>query len=159
MLTDKKILVAGLIEGVSLTELRQITDARGAVLHMLRSDAPEFSQFGECYFSEILPGAVKAWKRHRAQTQNLAVPVGRILMVIYDDRAWAATRGQLQVLQLGRPDAYIRLCVPPGVWYGFRCMGGTPALLANCADMPHDPSDSDLLSMDDPGIPYSWRKE
>ncbi|SVA50049.1 uncharacterized protein METZ01_LOCUS102903, partial [marine metagenome] len=52
----------------------------------MRSDAPEFTTFGECYFSEMIPGAVKAWKCHRKQTQHLAVPIGRVRFVIYDDR-------------------------------------------------------------------------
>jgi dTDP-4-dehydrorhamnose 3,5-epimerase len=149
-------LATSLIDGVILTELRQIIDERGAVLHMLRCDAPEFSGFGECYFSEVLPSAIKAWKRHRAQTQNLAVPVGRIRVVIYDDRDGSATRGQLQDLELGRPDNYLRLRIPAGLWYGFSCIGNTPALLVNCADLPHDPKDSEVLSMDDPRIPYRW---
>ena len=153
---DKLNPAGSLIEGVSLTELRQIGDERGAVLHMLRCDAPEFTRFGECYFSEVLPGAIKAWKRHRAQTQNLAVPVGRIRLVIYDDRETSTTRGHLQVMELGRPDAYLRLRVPPGLWYGFACISATPALLANCADLAHDPADSDLRSVNDPAIPYSW---
>ena len=68
-----------LIDGVILTELLQINDERGAVLHMLRNDAPEFTRFGECYFSEVLPSTIKAWKRHHNQTQNLAVPVGRTI--------------------------------------------------------------------------------
>ena len=75
------------IDGVVVTELRQVVDERGAVLHHMRSDAPEFSAFGECYFSEMVPNAVKAWKCHQVQTQNLAVPVGRVRFVIYDDRA------------------------------------------------------------------------
>jgi dTDP-4-dehydrorhamnose 3,5-epimerase len=144
------------IEGVILTELRQISDGRGAVLHMLRCDALDFVRFGECYFSEVLPGAVKAWKRHRAQTQVLAVPVGRIRLVIFDDRQPSPTRGRLEVLELGRPDAYLRLRIPPGLWYGFACISATPALLANCPDLPHDPADSELRSMDDPAVPYSW---
>ena len=53
------------IDGVVITELRQISDERGSVLHMFRCDSPEFVRFGECYFSELLPGAVKAWKRNR----------------------------------------------------------------------------------------------
>lgn len=148
--------VESVIEGVSLTELRQIVDERGAVLHMLRSDAPEFTRFGECYFSEVRPGAIKAWKRHRAQTQNLAVPVGRIRVVIFDDRLRSASRGQVQILELGRPEAYLRLRIPPGLWYGFSCISVTPALLANCADLAHDPRESELLPLDDPGIPYRW---
>ena len=147
------------IDGVLITELRQISDARGSVLHLLRCDAPEFTRFGECYFSEVLPAAVKAWKRHRAQTQHLAVPVGRIRLVIYDDRKSSPTWGNLHVLELGRPDAYLRLRIPPGLWYGFACISSTPALLANCADLPHDPADSEVRTMDDPAIPYAWVDE
>ena len=144
------------IDGVIVTELRQIGDERGSVLHMLRGDAPEFTRFGECYFSEVLPGAVKAWKRHRAQTQNLAVPVGRIRLVIYDDREGSTTRDEVRTLELGRPDAYLRVRIPPGLWYGFACIGATPALLANCVDLPHDPKDSEVRPLNDPAIPYSW---
>ncbi len=155
-----KVISGGVnIEGVTLTELRQICDDRGAVLHMMRNDAEGFTHFGECYFSEVLPGATKAWKRHRVQTQNLAVPVGRIRMVIYVDREGSATKGQLKELELGRPDAYLLLRIPPGLWYGFACVGDMPALLANCADFPHDPAESDLRSIDDAGIPNSWIKQ
>jgi len=144
------------IEGVVVTGLRQIVDERGAVLHHMRNDAPEFTSFGECYFSEMLPGAVKAWKRHRAQTQNLAVPVGRVRFVVYDGRQSSTTSGTLQVIELGRPDDYNRLRIPHGLWYGFTCLSDGPALIANCADLPHDPDDAELKSEDDPGIPYRW---
>lgn len=144
------------IDGVVVRELRQIGDELGTVLHMLRCDAPDFVRFGECYFSEILPGAIKAWKRHRAQTQNLAVPVGRVRLVIFDDRELSPTRGRLDVLELGRPDAYVRVQIPHGLWYGFACISATPALLANCADLPHDLAEREVLPTYDPAIPYSW---
>lgn len=147
---------SSVIDGVIITQLRQINDDRGSVLHMLRSDASEFTKFGECYFSEVLPGAVKAWKRHNAQTQNITVPVGRIRLVIYDDRSLSDSHGNLAVIDLGRPDAYLRVQIPPGLWYGFQCLNQTPALLANCADMPHDPSESDVLPLDSDKIPYQW---
>ncbi|MBI3632687.1 MAG: dTDP-4-dehydrorhamnose 3,5-epimerase family protein [Candidatus Vogelbacteria bacterium] len=145
-----------MISGVTSMELRQIPDERGAVLHMLRCDAPEFTHFGECYFSEIVPGAVKAWKRHRAQTQTLAVPVGRIRMVLYDDRQGSTTKDRIQVLELGRPDSYRRLRIPPGLWYGFSCISAMPALIVNCTDTPHDPKESELKPLDYPNIPYHW---
>jgi dTDP-4-amino-4,6-dideoxygalactose transaminase len=145
-----------LIDGVTITPLRDIGDSRGAVLHMLRSDAADFSTFGECYFSEVLPSAVKAWKRHRLQTQNLAVPVGIIKIVIVDQRESSASFGKVNVFELGRPDAYVRLRIPPGLWYGFSCTGKTPALLANCVDRPHDPAESETRPVDDPGLPYNW---
>ncbi len=146
----------GPIDGVQCVELRQIGDERGAVLHLLRSDAPDFTRFGECYFSEILPGRVKAWKRHRAQTQNLAVPNGRVRLVIHDDRPGSPTAGRVQVVELGRPDAYLRVRIPPGLWYGFSCISAGPALLVNCADLAHDPAESEKRSQSDPSIPYAW---
>jgi len=144
------------LDGLTLTPLRQIDDARGAVLHMLRSDAPEFTRFGECYFSEVAPGAIKGWKRHRLQTQHLAVPTGRIRFVAFDCREQSPTFGQLSVIELGRPDQYMRLRVPPGIWYSFGCISATAALVANCADLPHDPTESEQKPLDDASIPYRW---
>lgn len=145
------------IDGVTTVTLREFVDEHGAVLHMLRKDAPDFMKFGECYFSEVLPGAIKAWKLHREQTQNLAVPVGRVRLVIYDDRVGSRTRHKLQIHELGRPDAYLRVKIPPGLWYGFACKGHTPALLANCTDLPHDPNESNRKPAYDKSIPYDWR--
>lgn len=146
------------LDGLTVTPLRQIDDARGAVLHMLRSNAPEFTQFGECYFSEVLPNAIKGWKRHRLQTQNLAVPTGRIRFVAFDGREQSPTFGQIDVIELGRPDQYMRLCVPPGIWYSFACISSTAALIANCADLPHDPAESEQKPLDDASIPYRWER-
>ncbi|MEE2767716.1 MAG: dTDP-4-dehydrorhamnose 3,5-epimerase family protein [Actinomycetota bacterium] len=145
-----------LVEGVMLTELAQIVDERGAVLHHMRCDATDFVTFGESYFSEMIPGAVKAWKRHRSQTQHLAVPVGRVRFVIYDDRKDSPSNGSLDVVELGRPDHYNRLRIPNGLWYGFTCLSEGPALIANCADRPHDPEDAELRPDADPYIPYRW---
>ena len=122
----------------------------------MRSDAPEFTTFGECYFSEMIPGAVKAWKRHSEQTQHLAVPIGRVRFVIYDDRELSPTNGSLEVVELGRPDHYNRLRIPKGLWYGFTCLSDQPALIANCTDEPHDPTDTELRPELDPRIPYHW---
>lgn len=145
------------IHGLVLSDLRQIEDARGAVLHVLRSDSPDFVGFGECYFSEAKPGAVKAWKRHKLQTQMFAVPIGRMKVVLYDDRADSPSRGAVQIIELGRPDAYRRLRIPPLVWYGFASIGSGTALLVNCADRPHDPQESEAVPVDSAFIPYHWQ--
>lgn len=146
------------IAGVEVHPLRIIADARGAVLHMIRADNPRFAPFGEIYFSEAAPGVVKAWKRHRKMTQRFAVPEGRIRLAIYDDRQGCATQGALQVLELGRPDAYHLVIVPALLWYGFAAMGERPALMANCADLPHDPAEYELLDLAQAvgRIPYAW---
>lgn len=123
------------ISGVTLRPLREIPTDGGPVLHMLRSDSPEFQGFGEVYFSEVLPGSMKGWKLHTRQTQLFAVPRGRMRLVLYKD-------GVYEDLILGRPDHYALLCIPPGVWYAFGAMGTEAALLCNCADIPHDPEES-----------------
>jgi dTDP-4-dehydrorhamnose 3,5-epimerase len=145
------------IEGVIIQPLMQIAGNRGSVLHMMRRDSKLFKQFGEVYFSEILSGKVKAWKRHKQQTQNLTVPVNNIRLVIYDNRPSSSTHGKIEEYELGRPDHYCLVHIPPMLWYGFQALGGETALIVNCADQPHDPNDTESLSSDSNEIPYQWK--
>lgn len=144
------------INGVVAFPLKQIEDERGAVLHMMRSDSSYFSKFGEIYFSIVNQGAVKAWKRHRAMTQRFAVPLGRIHLVISDDRVDSPSKGQVDEIILGRPDRYYLICIPPMIWYGFQGISEMPALLANCSDIPHDPNESEQLPVSNDYISYNW---
>jgi dTDP-4-dehydrorhamnose 3,5-epimerase len=146
------------IEGLVVTPLREIADDRGAVLKLMRNDDPGFHRFGECYCSETLPGAVKAWKRHKMQTQNFAVPVGRLRLVVFDDRSGSPTKGALDILELGRPDNYVRVSIAPGLWYGFSAIGAEPALIVNCTDVPHDPVECERMEEDTSVIPYRWNE-
>ena len=143
------------IEGVLVTGLTRIADERGTILHMLRADDPHFSQFGEIYFSTVYPGAIKGWHIHRAMTLNYAVPVGRIKLVLYDDREESPTRGVLEEHFLG-PDNYALVMVPPMVWNGFKGIGTDMALVANCATIAHDPAEIERMDPLDPSIPYDW---
>ena len=153
----KEELSSEIIKDVVLTELKQFPDERGTLLHMLRNDDPTFTTFGECYFSEVLPGAVKAWKLHLEQTQHFCVPVGRIKLVIYDNRKDSVSNSNVQLINLGRPDSYFRVMIPPGLWYGFTCISKMPALLVNCADIPHNLQESEVRMIDDGSIPYKWK--
>lgn len=144
------------IAGAVLADLKVIATPGGPVMHMLRSDSPLFMGFGEIYFSEVLPGAVKAWKRHQRMTQHFAVPVGLLKVVLYDDREDSPTRGRVLECLLGRPDNYRLLRIPPMVWYGFTAVGDAPALVCNCPDMPHDPTESERIDQADPLVPYRF---
>ncbi|MFO0972251.1 MAG: dTDP-4-dehydrorhamnose 3,5-epimerase, partial [Phycisphaerae bacterium] len=88
------------IDGVRIVPLRRIPDERGTIYHMLRCDDPHFQRFGEIYFSSIHPGAIKGWHRHAEMTLNYAVVVGRIKLVLFDDRAGSPTRRGLQEIFL-----------------------------------------------------------
>ncbi len=144
------------IAGVMLQDLKEIDTEGGPVLHMLRSDNPLYNGFGEVYFSIVLRGAVKAWKRHRLQTQHFAVPTGLIDIVIYDPRETSTTFGAVATFRLGRPGHYQLLRIPPHLWYGFTCVSPETAVLANCVDMPHAPTESERVPADSTLIPYTW---
>lgn len=146
-----------MIEGVVITPLRQIPDERGKVMHMLRRDDPEFEQFGEIYFSMVYPQAIKAWNLHTAVTLNYAVVVGMIKLVLYDQRSSSSTRGQVQVIFAGEQN-YVRVKIPPGIYTGFKGIGPGPAIVANCATLPHDPHESHRLDPFSEEIPYNWNK-
>lgn len=147
------------IDDLVIEPLKQIEDQRGAVLHMLRCDSPLFTEFGEIYFSVVYPGVVKAWKRHHKMTQHFTVPVGCIRLVIFDDRKNSSGRGKVEVLQLGRPDHYNLVRMPPLVWYGFQGTDKQPSLIANCTNIPHDPEEVEVIPEDDATIPYKWSDE
>ena len=148
-------VIPGAVHGVEIFPLAQIGDERGKVMHMLRADAPHFQEFGEVYFSQVRAGLVKAWKRHLRMTQNLAVPVGRIKLVIYDDRADSPTCGNVREITTGG-DSYNLVRIPPLVWYGFKGLGAGDTLIANCASLPHDPDEVERVPPDHPSIPYRW---
>ncbi|MFQ3581318.1 dTDP-4-dehydrorhamnose 3,5-epimerase family protein [Chloracidobacterium validum] len=144
-----------MIEGVAVRPLRQIPDERGKIMHMLRVDAPHFEQFGEIYFSCVYPGAIKAWHIHKAMTLNYAVIVGRIKLVLYDDREGSPTRHALMELFVGDGN-YALVTVPPRVWNGFKGVGTETAIVANCATLPHDPEEIERMDPFTDRIPYRW---
>ena len=143
------------IHDVEVTPLRRIPDERGAVFHMLREDSDGFERFGEIYFSMVYPGAIKAWHLHREMTLNYAVPVGMVKLVCYDDREGSPTRGNIVELHTGELD-YALVTIPPLVWNGFKGEGTVPALVANCATVPHRPDEIERLDPFSPTIPYDW---
>jgi dTDP-4-dehydrorhamnose 3,5-epimerase len=144
-----------MIDGVRITPLRQIPDERGVIMHMLKSTDEVFDNFGEIYFSGINPGAIKAWHIHKKMTLNYAVPVGQIKFVLYDDRSQSPTRGTVQELFLGYAN-YVLVSVPPMVWNGFKGLGNSMSLVANCASIPHDPNEISRMDPFGPDIPYNW---
>ena len=144
-----------MIEGVTITPLKQILDERGKVMHMLRGTDAHFVSFGEIYFSCVHPGAIKAWHIHKRMILNYAVPFGKIKFVLYDDREGSPTRRRFQELFLG-PDNYCLVTVPPLIWNGFKGIGDHTAIVANCASIPHDAEEIDRLPAHDARIPYDW---
>lgn len=133
-----------MIEGVKLTELKIIGDERGEIRHFMRCDAPPFEKFGEVYFSLVYPDVVKAWHVHKEMTLNYVCVVGVVEITLFDAREESVTFRQCTTFTLiDHGVGYKLLTIPPGVWNGFRAPIGwaEPVLIANCATLPHDPTE------------------
>jgi len=144
-----------MIDGVLVKPLSQIADERGKVMHMLRADDSHFEQFGEIYFSVVYPGVVKGWHLHKEMTLNYAVISGMVKFVLYDPRENSPTKGEIQELFIGE-DNYVLVKVPPGIYNGFKGMGVKPAIVANCATLPHRPDEIERVDPVTNDIPYDW---
>src|SRR5712691_10693636 len=144
-----------MIDGVEVFPLKRIQDDRGMVMHMLKNSDPHFGTFVEIYFSVIYPGVIKAWHLHSRMTINYAVVDGNIKLVVFDQRPDSKTRGQLQEIYVGQVNYHL-VRVPPGVVNGFTAVGGQRAIVANCADIPHDPEEITRIDPFTPDIPYTW---
>jgi len=145
-----------MIDGVLINPLKQILDERGKIMHMLRNDDEYFEKFGEIYFSFVYPGVVKGWHLHKKMKLNYAVPYGKIKLVLYDDRKDSPSRGELMELFIGVED-YKLVSIPTMVWNGFKGLGNTISIVANCATLPHDPEEIVRLDPFLNDIPYDWR--
>ncbi|MBI2542901.1 MAG: dTDP-4-dehydrorhamnose 3,5-epimerase family protein [Candidatus Aenigmarchaeota archaeon] len=144
-----------MIKDVKIVPLKKIPDERGTVMHMLKSTDPHFIQFGEIYFSTIYPGVIKGWHVHTKMVVNNAVVSGRAKLVLYDMREDSPTKGELMEIFLG-DDNYVLVQIPPGVANGFKAVGNERTILANCATIPHDPTEIKRIDPFDKSIPYNW---
>lgn len=144
-----------MIDGVVIQPLKQIKDDRGMVMHMLRSDSELFEKFGEVYFSVTNPGVIKGWKKHYEAVQLFTVPVGKMKVVIFDNRDNSPSNGQIQEVELGIED-YKLLKIPSGVWYGFKAISREPSMICNMTTLAHDPEESTTKDLNSSDIPYAW---
>jgi len=131
-----------------ITPLKRIKVAGGDVLHGMKCSDPGYLDFGEAYFSIVEAGAIKAWKRHLRMTLNFVVPLGEVLFVFMDEE------GVIREEVVGK-NRYVRLTVPPGIWFGFKGLFSPYSLVLNVADIPHDSSEIERKNLDE--INYNWK--
>lgn len=143
------------INDILLTPLKRIAHPKGDILHAMKRSSPGFAGFGEAYFSMVLPGEIKGWKRHRRVTLNLVVPVGEVRFVIFDERPDSPTSGCFNDFVLGKEN-YARLTIPPGLWVAFRGLDESGNMLINLANEEHDPMESDNVDID--SFPFNLNK-
>ena len=140
------------LSDILVTPLKRIPTAGGDVLHALKNSDTGFNGFGEVYFSWVEQGAIKAWKCHERMTLNLIVPVGEVSFVFHLTNQKISFRTE----NIGE-ERYLRLTVPPGIWFGFKGLTSGYSLLTNVIDLEHDPDE--VLRKETSEFNYDWSGE
>ena len=116
------------IDGVQIVELRRFNDDGGSITELGRLTAGMHAQLPgfECKqvnYSEMEPGAIKAFHLHHRQTDVWYVPpCDKLLLVLHDCREGSPTAGQTMRFVLGDgKDRLVR--IPPGVAHGAANIG------------------------------------
>ena len=130
----------GIIKDIIVTPKKIISLVEGDVLHAMKTGEEGFEKFGEAYFSEVLPKSKKGWKRHKEMIMNLLVPVGQIKFTFFDERPESASYEYYQEVSVSKLN-YVRITVPPMIWFSFENLASEKALLLNLANIPHDPKE------------------
>jgi len=146
-----------MIDGVKVIPLKKICDERGMIMHMMKSTDPHFEQFGEIYFSTAYPDVVKGWHEHTKQVQFYAAISGMIKLVLYDNRPASPTHKELTEIFIGE-DNYQLVRIPTGVINGYKNIGTSIAVIANCATLPHQPDEMLRYDPHDGKVPYAWAR-
>jgi dTDP-4-dehydrorhamnose 3,5-epimerase len=146
------------IDGVEIVRLTRHADDGGSMTELVRLDGgrspalPGF-ELRQINFSEIEPGAVKAFHLHARQTDVWYVPPSdRCLLVLIDVRAGSRTEGLSQRLVLGAGAACL-VRIPPGVAHGVRNLGTATARLIYFVDVQFTP---DPAGSDEHRLPWNY---
>jgi dTDP-4-dehydrorhamnose 3,5-epimerase len=140
------------LSSITSTPLRRIKTVGGDVLHALKSSDDGYVGFGEAYCSWVSSGAIKAWKRHLRMTMNVVVPVGNVKFIF---RCVDLQTGieSFRIEEIGEKN-YVRLTVPPGIWFGFQGLSNSESLVLNIASIPHQPDEVERLHL--AGSNFKW---
>jgi len=129
------------IDGVEIVELRRFNDDGGAITELGRLTAGQHGQLKgfevkQVNYSEVEPGAIKAYHMHHHQTDVWYVPPhDKLLLVLHDCRKGSKTEGATMRFVLG--DGNNRLVrIPPGVAHGTTNIGQKVGRIIYFVDLP-----------------------
>ena len=126
---------------IQITPLKRVPVDGGDVLHALKYSESSFVGFGEAYFSIVEIDVVKAWKLHQKMTMNFIVPIGNIRFVFVSPDLKERREECIGVSN------YVRLTIPPKVWFGFEGIYSPYSLLLNIANIEHDPNEVERIEI------------
>lgn len=127
---------------VTATTLKRIQHPKGDIYHALKNNEISYAGFGEAYFTTIITGEIKGWKKHKAMIMNVVVPLGMVRFHVHDE-----TKSSTVSYDIGRSN-YSRLTIPPGYWVAFEGLDSGINLVLNIASEEHNPNEAENLSLE-----------
>ena len=144
-----------MIHDIKITPLKIISDERGKVMHMLRTDTKIFKQFGEIYFSTIYNKAIKGWHLHKESYLNYTCIKGEVKLALFDDRNDSPSKNKFQEIILS-PKNYCLITIPPNIWNGFKGLDKEESIIANCLTIAHNEKEMIRKNPFDKKFNYQW---
>ena len=152
-----KITNENLIEGVKIKDLKILSDERGKLMEILRSDEAIFERFGQAYITICKPRVVKGWHYHKIQVDHFVCLQGTAKIVLYDPREHSKTRGEVNefIMSLENP---LLIKIPIFVYHGFTAVSRQEAMILNIPTevYRHANPDEFRASPFTSEIPYDW---
>ena len=132
-------------DGGSMTELARLVDGtpKGLAGFTVR----------QINFSEVEPGAIKAFHLHARQTDVWFVPPSdRLLLILVDVRKGSRTEGASMRIMLGAGASRL-VRIPPGVAHGARNLGEATGRIIYFTDVHFSPEPSEC---DEGRLPWDY---
>jgi dTDP-4-dehydrorhamnose 3,5-epimerase len=116
------------IQGVEIVNLRRFNDDGGSITELARLTDGRHGQLSgfevkQINYSDMEPGAIKAFHLHHRQTDVWYVPpADKLLLVLHDTRKGSPSEGVTMRLVIGDGQSQL-VRIPPGVAHGCRNIG------------------------------------
>jgi len=137
-----------ILDKIKVIPLKIKKQPLGNVMHVLKKKELKKRNFGEAYFSKIKFNKIKAWKYHLKANLNLVVPYGKVKFVFYSQQ-----KNIFKVIEIGEKK-YLRLTVPPKIWFGFQGVGKPESIILNITNVQHNPKE--ILIRKKNEIKFNW---
>tara|TARA_B100001175_G_C19152928_1_gene469094 strand:+ start:215 stop:619 length:405 start_codon:yes stop_codon:yes gene_type:complete len=120
-----------------LKKIKVFKDKRGQVIKMINRKDKFFKKFGEIYFSTILPGKIKAWRKHKKNTCNLMLLKGNVVIKLIKNNKIITiklTERKKKLLRINR-----------NIWFGIKNIGKVEGIIVNLIDNIHNDNEVERL--------------
>jgi dTDP-4-dehydrorhamnose 3,5-epimerase len=148
-----------LIDGVTVTEIKNVVTGRGYLTEIYRSEWKlEPAAVAQVFQTVLERGAISAWHAHAKTTDRLFVSTGRILIVLYDARQGSSTHGRLNQFRFGSVRPAL-VTVPAGIWHGVQNIANEQSVLLNLVSecYSYENPDHYRLPLNSGEIPFQFQ--